>query len=183
MADPKPSNGPRIGAVVITSNCPERPITHEVLEQRVHAPFDGLGIGPAESVLELGAPLELSSPHPPLAAKRAIGMKEKIPRLDIHGDVVMKRKELAPLETLKPIDGNGVQRRYPPQLPRLKQKTVTSEPRNVMAYGTVATREGTSDLSVRHTAHDHGKDVTPELWALLPVACRERLYTKVTITD
>jgi hypothetical protein len=63
----------------------------------------------------------------------------------------------------------------------LKKEAVPAQAGDLVRDGLGTAPLGTRDLAIATAADDRHKDTSRQFWTLLPVGCRERLCTEVTL--
>ena len=144
-------------------------------EKRVDARFDGLGIGPAEEALELGAARLLAVGHGALAAQRAVGEVVEEPGVGADGEVGVEGEELGELEGLEAVDDEGFAQSVVAKERGVEEEAVAAEAGDEADDGGVRGMERAGDLAQGGALGDEGGDGAREVAMAQPVGVGEGL--------
>ena len=103
---------PRIVAVLVRVKGEGLGQRGESDEQSGDVAFDGAGIGPAESSLELGAPAALALGHAAAPAQLGVGEPIEEVALSPSGDMKQRGMKLTELEALERVESQGLGDRF-----------------------------------------------------------------------
>ena len=169
------AHGAGIGTVVVASDGYGGFSAGDGFEELSDAGLDGTGIGSSVAGFQFGSAAFLVVGHPALAAEHAVGVVEEVAGIGLDGEVVMEGEVLAHLEGFEPVDDDGTAEGEAMEVLGLEKQSVAPETGDMVGNGRGGAAESASDLSVGHTADDHGEDGGDELRTLLPICTREGL--------
>lgn len=154
-----------VGGMVVSVQVEKGEARGEGAKEIDDADLDGLGIGPAETGLELAAAAFLLSGHGSLAPQRAVGEVQDHPAIGGNGEIEVEREELGELEGFEAIDDDGLPEHGSLEEGAVKEEAVTAGAAEVAQDGRVGDAEETGDLadarSLGGEPCDQGKEIAP----------------------